>query len=31
VTGKFLSANTFKISPPTSPVAPTTATFILYV
>src|SRR5690606_4927360 len=28
VRGKFLSANTFNISDPTKPVAPTTATFI---
>src|SRR5215212_4525346 len=31
VTGKFLSANTCSILVPTRPVAPTTATFILFV
>src|ERR1043165_8298257 len=30
VTGKFLSANTCNIFEPTKPVAPTTATFILF-
>src|SRR5204862_7429961 len=30
VTGKFLSANTCNIFEPTNPVAPTTATFILF-
>src|SRR5690606_31590012 len=30
VTGKFRAANTVNISEPTRPVAPTTATFILY-
>src|SRR5580698_416157 len=30
VTGKFLSANTSSILVPTSPVAPTTATFIVF-
>ena len=31
VTGKFLSANTCNILVPTKPVAPTTATFIVWV